>query len=299
MHRAKPGILRGRRKRQPVSLPIIKTVSASPASLPWGTFLLTWLGAFSLIFMLLYGAGLIPEGVGEIERLAMSLFAPAPTVRRDTAAPAENADTSNLAQKEPRLVIPAINLRALLLLPKSRDVNVLNNALAEGPIYYPGSALPGETGNLFILGHSSFLPVVHNPAYKIFNGVKDLKQGDTIHVAAGSREYLYIVTSVEKKLADDAKIDLATTEKLLTISTCNVFGGKESRFVIRAKFLRSYPLRTLAVSPERPQTFWAESTRTRFFRMRPETRLCKMPHREFSERWRRIRRRSKDRDSST
>ncbi|MBI2096981.1 MAG: hypothetical protein HYT40_02390 [Candidatus Sungbacteria bacterium] len=43
-------------------------------------------------------------------------------------------------------------------------------------------------------------------------------------------------------VVDDAHIDLATTRKLLTISTCRIFGGREDRYVVEAEFMKSYPL---------------------------------------------------------
>jgi len=43
--------------------------------------------------------------------------------------------------------------------------------------------------------------------------------------------------------ADDANINLSTARKLLTISTCRIFGGREDRYVVEAEFMRSYPLR--------------------------------------------------------
>ena len=101
--------------------------------------------------------------------------------------------------------------------------------------------MPGETGNILLFGHSTTLQA-RNPAYKVFNRVKELKQGDTILLHSDTREYLYAVKGVEIKEANDAKIDLTSDRKLLTLSTCNIIGGKESRYVVTAEFVKSYPL---------------------------------------------------------
>ena len=77
---------------------------------------------------------------------------------------------------------------------------------------------------------------MNNPAYKTFNGFKDVKEGDEIRVKGTSQTYLYRVVSVT--LADDNEIwvDLSSDKKLLTLSTCNTFGQKQERYVIRAEY---------------------------------------------------------------
>jgi len=124
----------------------------------------------------------------------------------------------------------------------------LNDHLTRGVVHYPGSALPGEFGNVFLFGHSTGLRVVHNKAYAVFNGLKELTPGQVVRIRYGGREYWYRVTSVAMKAADEAWVDLRrdTKQRKLTLSTCNVFGAKTDRFVVEAEFMKSYPLRSYA-----------------------------------------------------
>lgn len=204
-----------------------------------GRFITTWLILFVSLYALSSLAGVTPEGAREF---AGFFLAPLGT---ESAAETEAPQYEEVSVAVPEIVIPKIGVDAPVIFPQSRDLNILNTALASGVVHYPGSALPGETGNVFIFGHSTGLPVVHNKNYEVFNRVKELKKGDVIRIRMGSREYLYLVKTLEVKAADDARIDLESDKKLLTLSTCRIIGGKESRYVVTAEFLRSYPLRTL------------------------------------------------------
>ena len=111
---------------------------------------------------------------------------------------------------------------------------------------YPTSARLGETGNVVIFGHSSYLPVVGNQAYKAFNGIQKLVAGDTITVYSSGTAYTYQVRDVAKEsAASDAGIDLAVTGRVLTLATCDSFGAKSDRFIVTADFVESHSVSTL------------------------------------------------------
>ena len=127
--------------------------------------------------------------------------------------------------------------------PQNSDIKTLDAALSYGVVRYPDSARLGERGNMLLFGHSSFLPIVRNPAYKALNGVKNLKEGDIISVYSEKAEYRYKVNKVTLAAAEDVLVDLRKTEgRKLTISTCNSFGAKEERYVAEAEFVGSYLL---------------------------------------------------------
>lgn len=149
----------------------------------------------------------------------------------------------------PRIMIPEISVDSPVVFPTSQNLNVLNADLLKGVVYYPGSAMPGQRGNVLLFGHSTTLPA-RNPAYKVFSRVKELKQGDLIEVHSDVNGYVYLVTRVEVTEANDTRINLTSDRKILTLSTCNIIGGKESRYVVEAEFVRSYPLRSKNSSPD-------------------------------------------------
>lgn len=141
-----------------------------------------------------------------------------------------------------RIIIESLGIDSVILNPDSTDIAVLDEALLSGVVRYPESGLLNENSNLFLFGHSSYLPVIHNKNFKVFNELKNLKGGEQIRVQSETHEHLYKVESVRLTDATEAVVELGTGTKKLTISTCNSFGAKTERWVVEAEFLGSYPI---------------------------------------------------------
>lgn len=141
-----------------------------------------------------------------------------------------------------KIEIPKIGLAATVTNPTATDITILDNALLKGAVRYPTSAKLGEAGNVVLFGHSSYLPIVGNQAYKTFNGIQKLVAGDIITVSSAGTIYTYRVRSLAKESATDAGIELAVTGRVLTLSTCNSFGKKSDRFVVTADFVESHSI---------------------------------------------------------
>ena len=124
-----------------------------------------------------------------------------------------------------RITVPKVGIDSEIIHPQSAEISVLDEALKEGAVYYPGSGTI-ENGNIFLFGHSSGLPVVRNQAYKTFNGIKDLKQGDKIYLYSGNEQFVYEVQSLTLVDESRAFVDFTKEGSKLTISTCNSFGQK-------------------------------------------------------------------------
>ena len=124
--------------------------------------------------------------------------------------------------------------------PTIPTVAVLDKELLKGAVRYPTSAKLGEDGNVVLFGHSSYLPVVGNQAYKTFNEIQKLAVGDSITVYSSDTAYTYRVRNVVKKSASDGVIELSITGRVLTLVTCSSFGAKEDRFVVTADFVESH-----------------------------------------------------------
>ena len=198
-------------------------------------------GAFLGVFAFTFVAS-----VGMLGRLDLLPAPPTPGVV--TAASAEpSAAVPALAQVvelPTDIVIPAIGLAAAVVNPTTTNVEVLDHDLLLGAVRYPTSALLGEEGNVVLFGHSSYLPIVGNQAYKTFNGIQKLKVGDTVIVSSSGTAYTYRVRSVTKESADNASIPLSVTGRVLTLSTCDSFGAKSDRFVVVADFVESHTVST-------------------------------------------------------
>lgn len=148
------------------------------------------------------------------------------------------------AELPAKIVIPKINLSVSVQNPTALTVAVLDQELLKGSVRYPTSAKLGEMGNMVIFGHSSYLPVVHNQAFKAFNGIQKLSSGDAISVYSSGRVYTYRVRSMEKESANSDGISLAARGSMLTLATCDSFGEKTDRFVVTADFVESHPVST-------------------------------------------------------
>ena len=137
-----------------------------------------------------------------------------------------------------RIEIPSIGVRANVSNPNTTGVAALDAELTKGAVRYPGSGVPGEEGNVLIFGHSSYLPVVQNQAYKAFNGIQDLKEGEPIFVVGETQVYVYAVEEVQKANTSTGEIPLSIDGAKLTLATCDTFGAKSDRFIVTAKLVR-------------------------------------------------------------
>jgi LPXTG-site transpeptidase (sortase) family protein len=160
------------------------------------------------------------------------------------AHPAPSDGSLNMSGELPtKISIPAIGLSATISNPATTNIEKLDQNLLSGAVRYPTSATLGQNGNVVLFGHSSYLPVVINQAFKTFDGIQKLKAGDEITVQSDAHAYTYAVTGVQKEnVASDQGIPLATHDATLTLATCNSFGQKTDRFVVTAKLVRSSAL---------------------------------------------------------
>lgn len=196
----------------------------------------SFLAVFFLVFMLTYlflvAIDFVPEPP-----------APEPTIVNNGALmsgptmplPALEQSDSLTPEKPVQIRIETLDKTIDVLNPASPAIAVLDEALLDGAVRHPDSALLGQDGNVFLLGHSSYLPQIYNRNFQAFNGIQDLEWGDTIEVTTASRVHVYRVDRVYKAVADDATvIPVSTDDRRLTLATCNSFGKVEDRFIVEA-----------------------------------------------------------------
>jgi sortase A len=129
------------------------------------------------------------------------------------------------------LSIPRLKIKDAEVKIESRD---FLSSLAQ----HPGSALPGERGNIFISGHS-VLPQFYNPKnyLTIFSTLYELEQGDLLYLSYLGQEYIYKVETL-KVVGPEASWVIFPPDpfgKYLTLFTCTPPGLKSSRLVVLAK----------------------------------------------------------------
>lgn len=117
-------------------------------------------------------------------------------------------------------------------------VEVDSNELSKGLVHLPGSALPGEKGNVFISGHSA-LSRLFNLKSAIFANLKDLKKDDEVVVEAGGAKFRYQVTEVKVVRPDDLSVIPSPDPqgRYITLMTCVPPGLNFKRLVVSAKML--------------------------------------------------------------
>lgn len=190
-----------------------------------------WGGFFIVLLGLSFALGLVPKLDTETPTVAVA----STTVFQQVSASQE--DSSPV-----RIVIERVGVDVMISNPETRDIETLDAALLNGAVHYPGSGNLEDTSNMFIFGHSTGFRVVQNEAFKAFSGLKNIHNDDLIRVQSKTKEYVYRVTKTSLVDADNVLVDLSSTHKKLTLSTCNAFGQKQERYVVEADFVGSYTL---------------------------------------------------------
>lgn len=163
---------------------------------------------------------------------------------QSAAVGASGADVSLLANDTlpQTMTIDALGRTLTVLNPASRTNASLDAALLQGVIRHPDSATLNQDGNIFILGHSSYLPKVFNKNFQALNGIQNLKWGDTIRLTSSHFEYVYRVEKVYKAKASALTIPVSGTGKRLTLATCNSFGSTDDRYIVEASLIKTTAL---------------------------------------------------------
>ena len=189
-------------------------------------FVFTFTALFGLTFIFLSAVDALPEP---------TLVTPIPE------SPSVKETGPSVIPEDPiRVTASKIKLDVTVENRTSTDLDVLNAALLKGAIRYPTSAQLGTKGTVVLLGHSTSLPIVRNQAYKAFNDIQELEEGDTINVYSDTREYRYRVTGVETANATVDTISMPQDGTYLKLVTCNTLGAKEDRFIVSAVFVGVY-----------------------------------------------------------
>ena len=136
------------------------------------------------------------------------------------------------------LSIPKLKIQVPLIW--SKDPSTFDTDLTKGVIHYPGTALPGENGIIYISGHSSDYIWKHDAMQDIFAKINFLSSGDDIFIDVYGKDgkvynFRYQVVGNQVYKPDDQSqfIDPAGGSKL-NLSTCWPIGTSKDRIVVSA-----------------------------------------------------------------
>jgi sortase A len=118
-------------------------------------------------------------------------------------------------------------------------VEIGGEDLYQALIHYPGTALPGQYGNVVIFGHS-VLPQFFSPKnYKtIFSTLPTLEEGDEVFIDYDGISYRYVVTQMVEVGPDDISVlEQWYDSEYLSLITCVPPGTYMKRLIVRAKLV--------------------------------------------------------------
>ncbi len=146
---------------------------------------------------------------------------------------------------EDRLIIPKLGKNIPIVRPsmdalmredwKQFEVDI-QDALRDGVVHYPGSAQPGQAGNFFLTGHSSYLPWDDGRYKDVFARLHELELGDTYTVYYGGDHHTYRITKkYEVKPNNVSVLDQPTSQRKSTLMTCTPVGTTLRRLIVEAE----------------------------------------------------------------
>ena len=134
-----------------------------------------------------------------------------------------------------RITVPAAGVRDDVVVEGTDALR-----LEEGPGHYPGTALPGEPGNIAIAGHrTTWL----RPFYDLQAAVP----GDRVILSLDGQRWVYVVDSVRSVLPSDVAVAAPTRGWTLTLTTCTPRYSAVRRLVVSARL--DVPATLAAVTP--------------------------------------------------
>lgn len=142
-------------------------------------------------------------------------------------ADAATIPQGNLSDQRPtRIVIPKLSVDAPVVPGDDWE------SLKRGAGHHPGSANPGERGNLVISAHNDIFG-------ELFRYLDKLEPGDQFTIYdAMEREYLYEVRT--KRIVEPTEVSVlaSSPEPLATLITCYPYLVDSQRLVVQAELLR-------------------------------------------------------------
>ncbi len=151
----------------------------------------------------------------------------------------------NVGPPDNRMLIPKLHLNVPLITPPvasllRQDWNQVEEdiqaSLVEGIVHYPGTARPGQAGNFFVTGHSSYYPWAPGHYKTVFARLQDLVPGDEYWVYYKGDRHRYVVTEKKEVSPEDITVlDQPPDRRIATLMTCTPVGTTLRRLIVVAQ----------------------------------------------------------------
>ncbi len=162
-----------------------------------------------------------------------------------------------------RLIVPKLGLNVPIVNPPidallnedwAKLEEDIQTGLQDGVVHYPGTARPGQAGNFFLTGHSSYYAWSEGDYKSVFARLSELSVGDEYWVYYGGDKHRYVVTgSHEVKPSDVHVLDQPTDARVATLMTCTPIGTTLRRLIVSAQEIDPITGVTLAVGEHATQ----------------------------------------------
>lgn len=144
-----------------------------------------------------------------------------------------------------RIVIPKIGQNIPLVEMDTNNLTGQNwkeledqiqDGLRKGVVHYPGTAIPGQIGNVFVTGHSSYYPWDKGEYKEVFALLPKMETEDLYYIFYNQKKYTYRIR--EKKEVYPNNVDVLNqpdNEKISTLMTCVPVGTALRRLILVAE----------------------------------------------------------------
>ena len=180
------------------------------------------------------------EGLGEGASLLLPVLPDKKDVRKTFVWP-----DMPIVPTDNRLVIPKLGKSVPLVAMTTEHIEGENwnelekqiqDSLRGGVVHYPGTAKPGQYGNVFMTGHSSYYPWDSGKFKDVFATLSKLEVGDRYYIYYNQIKYTYeVVDKKEVKPSNVSVLEQPHDEKVSTLMTCTPVGTTLRRLIITAE----------------------------------------------------------------
>jgi len=158
-------------------------------------------------------------------------------------------NSSGTVGAEPKLVIPKLNVEVpVVYTVATNDEKDIQKGLEDGVVHYPTTPVPGQKGNVAVVGHSS--NNIFNPGkYKyVFTLLNKLQEGDTFFMNYNGQRYVYKIYKRQIVKPSDVWVLGPQTDKesTATLITCDPPGTNVNRLVLVGEQISPEPLKNVA-----------------------------------------------------
>ena len=140
-------------------------------------------------------------------------------------------DKKILEELNTKIIINSIDAEGLVY--EGTDSHTMN----KGFWHFPSSNLPGQKGNMVVIGHRyAKLP----PNKDTFFNLDKVKVGDKIEVVQNDNQFTYIVTETKVVEKNDISVLQDCSDYRITLITCSPLWTSKQRLVIVGKLDKLY-----------------------------------------------------------